>query len=104
MCVAHVCVFATCVQLLSRVQLFAISWTVAHQAPLFKISRQQYWRGLLFPISGNLPDPAIKPVSFESQGLDSFATVPPGKPIRFGPSFETHCSNFCLSQDQGLFS
>ena len=40
-----VCV-CTCVQLLSCVQLFAISWTVVHQAPLFmEFSRQECWRG-----------------------------------------------------------
>ena len=36
---------------LSRVQLFATPWTVAHQAPQFMgFSRQEYWRGLPFPI------------------------------------------------------
>ena len=32
--------------MLSRVQLFATPWTVAHQAPLsVKFSRQEYWMG-----------------------------------------------------------
>ena len=43
----HVCVYAhTCIhaQLLSRVQLFAIPWTVAFQSPLsMGFSRQEYW-------------------------------------------------------------
>ena len=33
-----------------RVQLFATTWTVAHQAPLsMEFSRQEYWSRLLFP-------------------------------------------------------
>ena len=36
--------------------------TVARQAPLpMGFPRQGYWSGLPFPISGNLPDPGIKP-------------------------------------------
>ena len=49
---------------LSRVQLFAISWTVAYQAPLsMGFSRQEYWNGLPFPSPEHLPDPGIKPGS-----------------------------------------
>ena len=34
----------------SFVQLFAIPWTVADQAPLsMEFPRQEYWSGLLFP-------------------------------------------------------
>ena len=37
-------------QSLSRVQLFATLWTVAHQAPVsMGISRQENWSGLPFP-------------------------------------------------------
>ena len=40
-------------QLLSHVQLFAIPWTVAHQAPLsMGFPRQKYWSGLSFPSPG----------------------------------------------------
>ena len=36
--------------MLSRVQLFATPWTVAHQVPLsMEFSRQEYWSGLPFP-------------------------------------------------------
>ena len=43
---------------------FVTPWTVAYQAPLsMQFSRQEYWSGLPFPSAGNLPDPAIKPVS-----------------------------------------
>ena len=39
-----------CAQLLSRVWLFTIPWTAAHQVPLsMEFSRQEYWNGLLFP-------------------------------------------------------
>ena len=45
----------------SCVHLFSIPWTVANQAPLsLGVSRQEYWRGLLCPPSGALPDPGIK--------------------------------------------
>ena len=44
----------------SRVQFFAILWTVALQAPLSMVfSRQEYWSEL--PCSS--PDPGIEPVS-----------------------------------------
>ena len=53
---------------LSRVRLFATSWTVAHQAPLsMGFSRQEYWSGLLCPPPGDLPDPGIKTTSPELQ-------------------------------------
>ena len=46
----------------SRVQLFATSWTGACQAPLFmEFSRQEYWNGLPFLAPGNLPNPGIEP-------------------------------------------
>ena len=49
---------------LSRVWLFATSWTVAHQAPLsMKSSRQEYWSGLPFPSPGDRPRSGIKPMS-----------------------------------------
>ena len=38
------------VKSLSRVQLFATSWTAAYQAPLsMGVSRQEYWRGVPLP-------------------------------------------------------
>ena len=49
-------------QSLSCVQLFATTWTVAHQAPLSTgFSRQEYCSGLLLSFSRDLPDPVIKP-------------------------------------------
>ena len=50
------------------------------QAPLsMKFSRQEYWSGLPFPPSGDLPDPGIKPGSPALQ-TDSLPSEPPGKP------------------------
>ena len=55
----------------SCVWLFATLWTVAHQVPLsMGFSRQEYWRGLLFPSPGALNASGIKtspPVSFTVQ-------------------------------------
>ena len=52
------------VHALSHVQLFAIPWTVALQAPLsMEFSRQKYWSGLPFPTAGALSKPGIKLVS-----------------------------------------
>ena len=64
-------------KLLSRVQLFATPWTIAHQAPLsMEFIRQEYWSGLPLPSPGDLPDPGIKPMSPASQA-DSFPSEPP---------------------------
>ena len=50
------------------VPLFVIPWTVALQAPLsMGFPRQEYWSGLPFPPTGNLPDPGIKPTSLTLQ-------------------------------------
>ena len=58
-------------------QLFAILWTVAHQAPLsMGFSRQEY--RLPYPPPGDLPNLGIEPSSPMSPAL---ARAPPGKPI-----------------------
>ena len=61
----------------SHTWLFVTPWTVAHQAPLsMGFSRQEYWRLLLCPPPGNLPDPGIKPMSLGSPALaDRFFTT-----------------------------
>ena len=59
-----------CAKLLSRVRLFAASWTVACQAPLsMGFSRQEYWHGLSFPSPGDLPNPGMGPESLSSPAL-----------------------------------
>ena len=47
-------------QSLSRVQLFAIPWIVAHQAPLsMEFAGQEHWSWLPFPTPGALPNPHL---------------------------------------------
>ena len=53
-----------------HVQLIAILWTAACQAPLsMGFFRQEYWSGLPCPTQGDLPDPGIKPSSLMSPTL-----------------------------------
>ena len=66
--------FKVKVKSLSRVQLFAIPWTVAYQAPpSMEFSRQESWSGLLFPSPEDLPQPEIEPGSLALQA-DAFTT------------------------------
>ena len=51
---------------------------VTCKAPLsMSFSRQEYWRGLPFPSSGDLPDPGIEPGSPAFQA-DSLLSESPG--------------------------
>ena len=53
-----------CAYLLSPVQLFAITWTLAHQGPLsMGFLRQEYWSRLPCPPPGDLHNPGIEPAS-----------------------------------------
>ena len=66
------------VKLLSRAQLFATPWTIAHQAPpSMEFSRQEYWSGLLYPSPGDLPDPGFEPGSPALQA-DALPSESPG--------------------------
>ena len=66
-------------KLLTRVQLFATLWIVAHQAPpSMGFFRQEYVSGLLFPSPGDFPNPGIKP-TFPALQADSLPTEPKGK-------------------------
>ena len=59
-------------------------WAVARQAPLsMGFSRQEYWSGLPFSTSGDLPDPGIELAFFECPALTGgfFTSVSPGKPF-----------------------
>ena len=50
---------------LSCVRLFAVLWTIAHQAPLsMGFARQEYWSGLPFPPPGHLPSLGSDPSLF----------------------------------------
>ena len=67
------------VKSLSRVRLFATTWTVAYQAPQsMEFSRQEYWSRLPFPSPGDLPNPGIEPGSPTLQA-DALPSEPPGK-------------------------
>ena len=69
--------YYVCAQLLSHVWLFASPWTVALKMPLsMGFSWQEYWCWLPFAVSGDLPDPGIKPMSLVSPALaDGFFTI-----------------------------
>ena len=57
-----------CAPSLSCVQLFAASWTAAHQAPLStEFSKKEYWNKLPFPTPGDLLETqALNPCSWVS--------------------------------------
>ena len=57
---------------------FATLLTMAHQAPLsMGFPRQEYWSGLPFPSSGDLPNPGIELASPTLQ-TDCLPSEPPG--------------------------
>ena len=62
----------------SVVSASATPWVVAHQAPLWGLSRPESWSVLPFPHPGDLPHPEIKPESPTLQA-DSLLSEPPGK-------------------------
>ena len=67
---------------LHHVQIFATPWAIAFQAPLsVEFSRQEYWSGLPFRSSADLPYPQIKPRCPALQ-TDSLPSEPPRKPIK----------------------
>ena len=49
-----------------------------------ELSRQEYWRGLLFPSPGDLPNPGIEPRSPALQ-VESLSFKPPGKLCNIPP-------------------
>ena len=70
-------------QSLSRVQLLAVPWTVAREAPVYLgFSGPEHQSGLPFAAPGELPDSGIELVSPTSPaGAGRFLTTePPGKP------------------------
>ena len=94
---------------LSCVQFFATSWTVACQAPLsMELSRQEYWSGLPCPPLVDLPDLGTEPAClvFPTLGGEFFTTAPPRKHshharteqnvgkihLRRGPMLEADCA------------
>ena len=71
--------FATaCKHAQSCLTFFATLWTAAHQASLsMAFPREEYYRGLLFPSPGTLPDPRTEPEYLVAPALASgfFTTV-----------------------------
>ena len=79
---ASLLVVVAVVELLSRVRLYVIPWTVAHLAPLsMGFPRQEYWSGVPFPSPGDLPNPGIEPVSLALAG-GFFTAEPPGNQLK----------------------
>ena len=64
----------------SYVWLFAMLWTIAHQAPLsMGFSRNEYWNGLPFPSPGPRPyghSNQRSGCSHQSRGLDQSKCIP----------------------------
>ena len=66
------------VKSLSRVWIFATPWTIAYQAlPSMEFSRQEYWSGLPFSSSRDLPDPGIKQ-GYPALQADALPSEAPG--------------------------
>ena len=81
---------------LSRLQLFATPWTVAHQAsPSTEFSRHEHWSGLPFPSPGDLPNPAIESGSPVLQ-TDTLPSEPPGNLILLINYLHTHTQRHIL--------
>ena len=86
-------------QSLSHVQFFAAPWTVC--SPVSSVNgifQQEYWRGLPFPPSGDLPDPGTEPappaLQVDSLQLSHLGTQPlvPGNMVLFGNKFFCRCN------------
>ena len=64
------------VKSLSHVQLFAIPWTIACQAPpSMGFSWQEYWSELPFTSPGDLPNPRIKFIGECTKNLEDFSSL-----------------------------
>ena len=81
--------------LLSHVQLIAMPWAVACQAPLsVGFSRQEYWSGLPSPPPGDFPNQGFEPTSPVAPALqaDSLPLSHQGSPLRSWWSLNIYCS------------
>ena len=78
-----VCVCARALSHFSHVQLLAILWTVAHQAPLSTgFSWQEYWSGLPCPPPGDLLNPRRELASISpALQVDSSPLTHQGSPL-----------------------
>ena len=76
----HVYMLCAVLSCFRCVWLFATQWTVTHQVPLYMgFSKQEYWRGLLSPSPGDVPDSGNEPASLMSPALvgGSLPLAPP---------------------------
>ena len=72
--------------LLSHIQLFVTSWTVALQAPQsMRFPREEYWSGLPCPPPGDLPNPGMEPRSPALQA-DALLSELPGNDRGYIPA------------------
>ena len=70
------CIVSSVCYFLSRVWLFVIPWTVIPYVPLsMEFSKQEYWSGLPFPFSGDLPNPGMEP-RYPALQADSLLSEP----------------------------
>ena len=85
---------------LSRVWLFETPWTIACQALLpMEFFKQDYWSGLTFPPSEDLPDSGIEPTSPASPALSGefFNMSQLGSPRRWGGCVCAKSLQSCLT-------
>ena len=73
---------------------FATPWTIQSM----DFSRPEYWSGQLFPSSGDLPNPGIKPRSPALQA-DSLPAEPQGKPKNTGVGSLSLLQRIFLTQE-----
>ena len=67
-----------------------------------EFSRQEYWSGLSFSFTGDLPDPEIEPRSPAMQA-DSLPTEPPGKSIVVCMYVGIYIYIYIYMRDQKMF-
>ena len=83
-----------CCCLVAMSDSFVTPWTVVHQAPLsMGFPRQEYWSGLPFPSSGDIPDSGIEPV-FPALAGGFFTTEPPRK-----QKWNATVNNLCVKEE-----
>ena len=97
---SHVCT-------LSCVRLFVTLWTVACQSPLsIGFPRQEYWSGLPFPPSGDLPNTGTEPMSPMPPAFTDrlFISEPPGltQELYVLCSVAQLCPTLCYPMDCSL--
>ena len=100
-----------CVCVCVRTQSCLALWNPINYRPQVPLSmgfpRQEFWSGLSFPPTGNLPHPGIEPVSPVAPALTGrfFINGPPGKPkLLFYLNKQNACDlfNMGLTHELGI--